>query len=668
MEDRSMPNIFNRSKLFQPFIVNLLSWHSLLERVRFAPNRAFAFAVAAVLATSIAQVLRAQPLVTSNYEVLSVTPQEVILRIHPKYESFHVFDTSGYALTEMTFPGGTTTDSTGAQSIMRLRLNFLTPNEQPATVTIISQSLEVLPNIDLSPIPTYVKKNGDLLKKFIVRDDRYYAPAPSDLFQAGQVHEFRTAYSEQITISPIAYDPSSRSVTRVKSLTLRIRFSNNQAPATSSLTISPEEAGLYRSLFINGGVTDYYSRAARQNPQEWAASKAGVSVLSSGADTGQWLEVTTNAEGIYRITAQDLASQGITGAIDPNSIELFGLGGEMLNESVTASSGEWLQRPLDVRTNSGSFTEMYFYAPGVSVWKYGTSIPGADGVFHNLNPYTSSGHFLLKIGGAPLGAPLRVATSTDSLLRPATASDRVLSATVHENDHTMEYADVGREMLDQGIPRDGAPPLQLTLDAPGFVGGSSPLLRVAWDAKIGASYPAPPELGYITVVMNGQTLGNDTGRANDDNLIDRNWDHPHYLDPSTQSPLNLTLTFTSTSVTASASLDFIELVYGRSTDIGSQSIPFMLVDTDAALEYQFTNASGGEVWDVTNSFVPKIIASANGNSITADLQGQKHAMRRFIAFSGQSVLSPALSGIAAPTLRNTICKTGATEIIVAPQA
>ncbi|MFI5202619.1 MAG: C25 family peptidase propeptide domain-containing protein, partial [Candidatus Kapaibacterium sp.] len=363
-----MRNTFIRSKLHNSLMVNPLAWRLLRERVRFASIRFSPFAYVAVaflVAAMPFATLRAQQFGASSYEVLSVTPQEVILRIQPKYESRQVRDTSGFAYTEMTFPGGITTDSAGAQEIMRLRLNFLTPNTKPASVGIVSQSLEVLPNIDLAPVPTNVKAHGDFLKTYIVRDDRYYNSASGELIQTGAVHTFRTAYSEQVTVSPISYDPGSRSVTRVKSLTLRIRFSGASSPSPS-LAISSEEASLFRAMFINGGVTGYYSGAWHANAWNRPASKSsGISVLSSATDGGQWVSVTTGAEGIYHITTQDLAGAGVTGTIDPSTIELFGMGGEMLNETVTDSSGEWVQRPLDVRTNGSSMTEIDFYAPGV---------------------------------------------------------------------------------------------------------------------------------------------------------------------------------------------------------------------------------------------------------------------------------------------------------------
>ncbi len=631
------------------------------RRSIFLPVLAFIFIFISHVA-----LLHAQQSAAKSYEVLSVKPGEVIVRIQPKYTSSIVKDSSGRAFTEMTFPGGILTDSEGAPEIMRLGLSLLAPNRQPANVEIVSQSLEVIPDIDLAPVPTNYKKNGDILKQYVIHDDRYNAVSNDDLFRVGAVTPFRTAFSERIVVSPIGYDAASKSITRVKSLTLRITFADvsNAAPAQGGVTISSEEAEFFRSLFINGNTTSYYTRASA----EWtyalkSQSKASPTTMSASGNNGQWLQLTTSGAGIYHISAQDLVNNGITGSIDPTSIELFGIGGANLNENLTDSSGEWIECAIDVRANGSNFTDLYFYANAASVWKYDGSLRGTDGLYHNLNPYTSSGHFLLKIGGALLGAGLRVTTQPDSLNQTPTPESLVLTATCHEVDLTMELgvsggANVGREMLDQGLTQ--TIPMQVSLDAPGYTGDSS-VVRVAYDAEIGNSYA-----GSLAVQMNNQNVGTVASRVG--HSPDRNWDDPLLLDPSIQAPLNLGLTFTSSSVTAGAWLDFIELVYRRTTVIGSQSIPFMLMDNGGAFQYQFSSASGGEIWDVTNALAPNIVASANGDNISVALQGQPRAMRQFVAFSAQSVLSPTIAAFAGPSLRTSICQTGAEEIIVAPQA
>jgi hypothetical protein len=617
--------------------------------------------------------LRAQMSGVQSYRVLSVKPGEVLIRIQPNYTSSTVKDSAGRTFTEMTIPDGFLTDSAGAPELMRLGLPFLAPNRQQAKVEIVSQSLEVLPGIDLAPIPTTYKKNGDLIKQYLVREDRYRAAQNSELVSVGAVTPYRTAFSERITVSPIGYDAESRSVTRIKSLTLRVTFEDaasaaSVSPSQGGVTISPEEAEFFRTIFINGSVTKFYTCASA----EWtyalrsqSQASARMSTLSAPAASGQWLQLTTNGAGIYHISAQDLANNGITGTIDPTTIELFGIGGAMLNETATDSSGEWIQCAIDVRSDEQNFTDLYFYANAASVWRYDGSLGGTEGLFHNLNPYTSSGHFLLKIGGTLIGQALRVTAQPDSLVQTPVVDTTVLTATCHEVDRTMEDVGdghVGREMLDQGLTQ--TIPMQVSLDAPGFVRDST-VIRVGYDAQIDSG-----DSGSLAVQINNENVGIIPSRVG--GSPDRNWDHTLVLDPNIQASnntLNLGITFSSSDVAALAWLDFVELVYYRSTDIGSQSIPFMLMDTDGAFQYQFTSASGGEIWDVTNALAPTIVASANGTNISVALQGQQRAMRQFIAFSSQSAVSPTIAPMAAaPSLRNSVCQTGAAEIIIAPQA
>ncbi len=613
--------------------------------------------------------VRAQMPGAKSYQVLSITPGEVVVRIQPTYTSQTVRDSSGREFTEMTFAGGVVTDSAGAPEVMRLALPFLAPNRQQAKVEIVSQSLEVLPGIDLAPVPTLYKSNGDVLKRYAIREDRYNAIPSGEWFSVGAVSPFRTAFSERILVSPIGYDAQSRSVTRVKSLTLRITFADASSASSSDhdgVAISSEEAGFFRTIFLNGTVSNFYSGASA----EWtyalkSQGKASATTLSTASAQdagGQWLQITTSGAGVYHISAQDLANNNITGPIDPASIELFGIGGAMLNEYVTDSSGEWIECPLDVRTNGQNVTDLYFYASGASVWRYDPSLGGTDGLFHNLNPYTSAGHFLLKIGGSLLAGGLRVATKPDSLNQTPVTSSTVLAATCHEVDQTLELdvavaANVGREMLDQSLTQ--TIPMNISLDAPGYTGDSS-VIRVAYDAAIDSN-----DSGSLAVQMNNENVGSISSRVG--GVPDRNWDHTFVLDKGISTPLNLGITFSSSSVTANAWLDFVELVYRRNTDIGSQSIPFMLMDDGGAYQYQFTSASGGEVWDVTNALAPTIVASANGNNISVALQGQHRAMRQFIAFSAQSAVSPAIASLTAPSLRTSVCQTGADEIIIAPQ-
>ena len=606
----------------------------------------------------------------TSYQVLSVTPGEVLIRIAPHYETHNVTDAaSGSVYTEMTFGGGSILDSAGAPEAMRLVLPFITPNQSPARITIVSQTLEVLPNVDLAPVPTYLKKKGEFDKQYLLRPDRYYAAAPPQLFTAQPAGIFRTAYFERVIISPIQYDAPSHTVTRVRDLTLRIQFNTNAASVTGS-SISSGEAEMFRNIFVNGSVVQYYRSAQAAVMGAAASNKTSLYPRPSALNPGQWLQIETTDEGVYHITAQDLANKGITGPVDPNSVELFGLGGELLDETATGTNGEWLERPLDVRTDGQNVTDLYFYAPGVTVWYYGSgSSGGIDALYHKLNPYSAKGHLLLHIGGDRLGNGLRVRVAADTLTAPAQPSTRVIAAVTHEVERSLEWPNVGREMLGENIPRADAGPLKIDdISVPGYTPDST-VIRIGYDAKI-----YDPDTGSVLLQVNGQTQSAIRARPLSSSDVDngtplsRNWNNTQVVSSSIQAPLSLSLSFTSSSVTALSWLDFIELIYRRSTDIGDTPIPFMIVDTRQAFQYSFTSAGGGEVWDVTNSFDPRAIAQASGSVITANVQGIPGTMRRLIAFSPQSAPTPGMTPINAPALRNTVGQQGAEEIIVTPQA
>jgi hypothetical protein len=611
---------------------------------------------------------------TRSYQVMSVQPNEVIIRIAPQYQAKLVTDaSSNRSYTEMTFSDGTALDSAGSPEIPRLVLPFIAPDRMPPEIEIVSQTLDVLPNIELAPVPTYTKKHGEYQAQYLVKPERYYAPATAALFSAESTGLFRMAYAGQILVSPIEYDASSHTVTRVRELTLRIRFNTASAPANNTSAISPNEAILFRSIFINGAISQFYTAAepevTRYNRPARVTSGKNSAITSVAGNEGQWLQIETTDEGVYRITAQDLAKAGITGAIDTSAIELFGIGGELLDENVTGSNGEWIERPIDIRADGGNFTEFYFYAPGVTAWKYSSTSSYVDGLYHKLNPYTSAGHFLLKIGGDRMGNDLRVPFAADTLTAPAQPGNRVFTAVTHELERILEYPNVGREMLGEDIRRADVGPLAISMPVPGYTPDST-TIRVGYDAKIN-----DPDTGSVSVQINGQFVGAIAARTMYSSDIDnglpwkRNWDNALRVSPSvSQGPLTVSLAFTSSSVTALASLDFIEFMYRRSTDLGSLSIPFLVLNTNQAFQYNFTSAGNAEVWDVTHSSSPRIIAQASGDAMPANIQGVPNILRRFIAFTPQSAVSPSITPIAVPSLRNTIGQQGAEEIIVTPSA
>ena len=53
--------------------------------------------------------------------------------------------------------------------------------------------------------------------------------------------------------------------------------------------------------------------------------------------------------------------------------------------------------------------------------------------------------------------------------------------------------------------------------------------------------------------------------------------------------------------------------------------------------------------------------------MSVTLQGLSGALRRFVAWTPQSALTPTITAMSAPALRSGVCLVGATEIVIAPQ-
>jgi hypothetical protein len=599
-----------------------------------------------------------------SYAAETVSPEEVLIHIAPQYTTRSI-TVGGREMTSIGFAGGELTGSAGGPAEMKLVLPFLAPSRTPMSVEVVSQQVEVLSNTDLAPVPTESGSQGTPTLTYSVNGESYARSVKPQLYDVEAADVFRTAFSERLIVSPVQYDASTHRVTKVVDLVLRVRFQDAARMSRSeSAPARTTELDFYKGIFVNGGVEQFYRSAVDVVTSSIKARPAfkGASALGGG----QWLMVETTDEGIYKISAADLAGQGITGPIDANSVELFGVGGEQLDETVTGSNGEWIERPINVIADGSQLKELTFYARGTTIWKYyPKQDQTVDGLFHRVNPYATTGHYLLKIGGDRIGDGLRVASGADTVTAVPTPSNRVFTASVHEEEKAFELPNYGRELIEGPIPRSDVRTMQVGLTTPGYTGDST-TVRIGADALI-PSERNVSHYGAVLVSMNGTYL--DSIRMRTGNGIPgRTWDNSFSIGANVQTPLTVGLSFVSSNISSRAWLDWVEVMYRRTTDIGSSSIPFMVIDTKQAFQYSFTNASGGQVWDVTNSFAPRILASANGDGMPVTLQGQSGIMRRFMAVSAQSILSPRLSKTSEPSLRATLGQKGAQSIIITPQA
>lgn len=620
------------------------------------------YILGALCALFITTSVQAQP--TRSYRILAQSEREVTLEIAPDYTRTEV-EEKGHTYQRIDFAGARVDESApGAPAVPVLSLPFVLPNRKPLSVEVVSATWGALIAMPIAPVPTSIKRDGIVQPLYTV-DPAAYNAYRSQLVVTEPVSRFRTAYSQTLLVSPVRFDAARSTIELAEKITIRVRFAGPAPDPVAARALSRAERELFQTTFVNSEQIDWYRSAQAgmmaQTPRDIAAK-----VAPQHGNTTEWLTIETDQEGVYKITLNDLQAAGITGHPNPYSIELFGYGARPIPEAVTDSSGEWRQCAIEVRVDGkGDLTELYFYAPGVHHWKYQDRPDQLFGLYHTINPYTSAGKYLLKVGGpSATNAAALIQVKADSIVEAARAVSTAFTTSVREVERTFEVLTFSREFVGEQIPRQGLNALTVDLPVDARYVPDSTYMRVGLNTLA-------LKANTVTTSLNGKPWQTLRGGSVYE-IVDppsRAWSEHFPVEASFGTPRQLGLNFQSTEPDSRAWLNWIELFYRVTTDIGSNSLRFYVLDTKEALRYTFTNIAGGGVWDVTNDAAPRALVSNSDATATVEIQGQDAAMRSFVAFSSASALRPAkLSLTTAPKLRSTIGQTGAQNIIIAPEA
>jgi hypothetical protein len=607
------------------------------------------------------------PLAKPAYTVISSTPNEVLISVTPEYTTHSVIDEkTGAKYERISVTGGTTKGlAIGAPAAEWIPIRLLAPTNEPATIEIVKEEyLPARPAV-LAPMPkwTFVHDEFKTPVEHYLQDEALYASHRSTMISLASPAVYRTAYTQELGISPILYDARANTLTLVKELVIKITFASS--PSANNNTAGKQEADLFRRLFANGNITSFYHSAVSEVTK--ALAKNTISYKQDGAQSvggGQWLSVTTNGQGVYHITASDLTKAGITNP-SPASLQLFGYGGATVPEDIDSATGELHECALAISTNSdGSLNEIRFYEPGLNEWYYNPLGGGTPiySLYHLLNPFTRSGHFLLRAGGP---AAKQIASTPDKVVAPVSQSTVPVVA-VHEDEERYENPGVSREFVGEEIPNGRTVTVALP-DLPGYTSDST-IFRPAFNTHNTSAVTF--KLTLNNSVLDSIFDNNSVGDLNTANPYSaRNWNSEIQANTLFHAQNNsLVLMATTTEQDAKFWLNFAEVFYRRQTSLSSGQVPFYVLADGRALSYNFTEAGSGETWDVSNPSVPVKIASASGASMNVQVQGNANGFRQFIAFNSSSLLSPVISATGSLALHDGVCQTGAEDIIVTPSA
>ncbi|MBS3945530.1 MAG: hypothetical protein KGZ42_08525 [Melioribacter sp.] len=178
----------------------------------------------------------------------------------------------------------------------------------------ILQSKQFAFNLGLNP---QVLKSSDTTFSYNYSPDFYYAQSNSDIVKFCGYQTIEKYQCAELQIEQFTYNVSSRLINQIEKIELLLRFQNPLILGSSNSIRASRNSS--SSIIINAGQTKIGNLHTVQNEPK---------INSDWIDDGlQYVKVGTNADGIYRVTGQQLQNLGVNiNLINPSTLKIFLLG------------------------------------------------------------------------------------------------------------------------------------------------------------------------------------------------------------------------------------------------------------------------------------------------------------------------------------------------------
>jgi len=371
-----------------------------------------------------------------------------------------------------------------------------------------------------------------------------------------------------------------------------------------------------------------------------ASAYASNSVLVSGS----WYKVSVNADGIYKLTYEQLQQLGMNvDNINPKNIRVYGNGGGMLPKGNSDFRYDDLQENAiivageeDEHFNSGDYILFYGQAP--HRWTYNIS----SGKFeHLLNDYSDYTYYFIT---ADIGQGGKRITTLASSSQAATHNVNSFNDyAFHESDEKNliksgrqwygEYFDIQTSYdFSFSFPNiDAASSSYIKVSGAGQC-ACGPISATSFNVNVsGGSQLNIPIINTSGIYTNAQASDGTAGMSFN----------------SSGSTINVTVTYNKDGVNGVAWLNYIELNVRRALSMyGSQTIfrDITSAGTGNIAEFTLGNSNSSvTIWDVTDPVnVKKQEATLSGSNLV--FRASADSLHEYVAFNGTSYLTPVNSG------------------------
>lgn len=438
-----------------------------------------------------------------------------------------------------------------------------------------------------------------------------------------------TSIDESVNLSGLGPDFNVRSVIKQSGRDkyaiieiLPLRISGGRVEGLQSFHINFE----YFKTNQRGGGRD----------NEWKES----SVLSSG----QWFEIRTGEDGIYKMTFNFIEACGFNlDGLPSSSIRLFGTrSGELSHDNNDWRPDDLTEISLQIEDQGdGSFDPgdvILFHGEDQRTWRFQN-----EGFTHSTNNYSDSSSYFLTIDGG-VGSPKRVSVNSNTAA-PTKTSVNYDFYDLHEVNST-NLIKSGRNWYGEQLGL--VPSYDFGFSVPNIDRTSKASIRTRFALRSvsisgnGVSLSLPNQGGASAAETVGAVSSSYASQYAIANTVSLS------VNPTSSDLLTKVSIENSNNPNAQAWIDYLELNARRSLAFLEPTMHFRdskSVGVDQITQFQIqSNSDELIVWDVTNIGDVRQMTISGGVSNGYKFRIETDSLKEFVAFTGNGIKTPSKVG------------------------
>lgn len=363
---------------------------------------------------------------------------------------------------------------------------------------------------------------------------------------------------------------------------------------------------------------------------------------NSVLNTGNWYKLSTEKEGIYKITYSDLQSYGINpSSIDPRNIQLYGNGGGMLPEANNAPKTNDLHEIAIkvIGENDGIFHPadyILFYGQSADKWFYDNQ---NQAYHHQKNLYSNFAYYFLTVGTSN---GKRITPQNSLASSPNYTSNKYDHLIFHEKD-SLNLIKSGKQWLGELFDTQLNYTFNYTL--PNLDLSSNVILNYEVAARSASS-------SQIDVTSNSNNSSTPIITVNITSYASRyaNFGNSTMMFTPSSTTIPITFTYNKPDTNSIAWLNYFELITRNYLTKSTNQLKFKdhnNINNGNITQFQIGNTlSNDNVWEITNhnNVVEQLTTFSSG---TTQFVLSTDSLREFIVFDLSNLLNPSFIGTVA---------------------